>query len=602
VNRLDVVLRTPWGGPWRGFREPTAVLTAERVGDVRECLREVDRAVRRSGFYAAGFVAYEAAGAFGLPVHGGTPGSLPLVCFGLYTADRVTSQGRPRPRGVSGHEALTHRADSRGGSALYGLTGPGWIPSIDHAAYLQAIDAIKARIAAGDTYQINFTFRLRAPWTGDPLALLGDLHAAQRGAWGAYVDTGRHAIASASPELFFAVNGGRIECRPMKGTAPRGLWPSADLAQAEALRMSAKNRAENVMIVDMVRNDLGRIARTGSVEVASLFDIERYPRHWQMTSHVVADAEPGGLLVIFDALFPSGSVTGAPKHSSMGIIRELEASPRGIYTGAIGYLSPNGRGHFNVAIRTVAIDREAGTAEFGVGSGIVWDSVDRDEYDECLLKASILAQPPPPFRLLETIAYAPQGSFRLLDRHLERLRASADYFGFVFDEREAREMLGRAVADLRGASKLRLLLSRDGSLVCEATDLEPGASRPLIAELAVEPIDPSDVFLYHKTTERAVYTDARAARPRAEAVLLWNPAGEVTEGTDANIVVELDGRRVTPPVECGLLAGTMRAELIATGEIVEQRVTIDDLHRATRAWLINSVRGWMEIECRLQPH
>jgi para-aminobenzoate synthetase/4-amino-4-deoxychorismate lyase len=577
VTTLDVVLRTPWGGPWRAFREPSAVLTAARAGEVQGCLREVDRAVKEEGYYAAGFVTYEAAAAFGLPVHPAPADELPLACFGLYTPARVTSQGRPRPR------------------SPHGRSTPAWTPSIDHAGYLQAIAAIKDRIAAGDTYQINFTFRLRAPFDGDPLALLGDVDAAQRGAWGAYVDTGRHALVSASPELFFALNGGRIECRPMKGTAPRGLWPEADRALAEALRQSEKNRAENVMVVDMMRNDLGRIARVGSVQAASLFDVERYPRHWQMTSRVTADAPSSGLHDIFAALFPSGSITGAPKHSSMGIIRELETSPRGIYTGAIGYFSPNGRAHFNVAIRTIAIDRGARAAEFGVGSGIVWDSVDDDEYAECLLKASILAEPPPPFRLLETLAFAPETGFRLLDRHLDRLRSSAEYFGFAFDDREAREMLGRSVGDLRGASKVRLLVARDGSIVCEATDLEAAPERPLRAELADAPVDTGDVFLYHKTTRRDVYTAARAARPQAEVVLLWNRDREITEATEANVVVELDGRRVTPPVECGLLAGTMRADLLAAGEIAEQRIAIAALRRATRAWAINSVRGWTEI-------
>jgi para-aminobenzoate synthetase / 4-amino-4-deoxychorismate lyase len=575
VRDFTVILRTPWGGPWRAFRGPSEVITAWRPEEVQPCLESVERAVREAGLYAAGFVAYEAAAAFGLPARDSPPAGVPLVAFGLFPSSHVTFQGRPRPIGSA-------------------QVGP-WTPSIDHDAYLLAVDRIKAEIEAGNTYQINLTFRLRAPWSGDPLAILEDLDAAQRGAWGAYVDTGRHAICSASPELFFILNNRRIECRPMKGTAPRGLWTSDDERQGAALQASAKNRAENVMIVDMVRNDLGRVATTGSVEVTSLFDVERYPRQWQMTSTVVGDAATIRTLDLFDAMFPCGSVTGAPKHRSMQIIRDLECSPRGVYTGAIGYLSPRGRGHFNVAIRTVTLDRETAQAEFGVGSGIVWDSVERDEYEECLLKASILMAPEPPFRLLETIGYAPETGFTLVERHLDRLAASALYFGFAFDRGEALSLLVQARGDLRGASRVRLLLGRDGTMVCEAVDLLPDGEGPLRTGLAPDPIDPSDVFLYHKTTRRDVYEKARAARPDLDAVILWNSGGEVTEGTEANLVAQIDGRRVTPPIHCGLLAGTFRAELLAAGEIVEQRISIEDLRAAERVWLVNSVRGWREV-------
>jgi para-aminobenzoate synthetase/4-amino-4-deoxychorismate lyase len=583
ARRFDVVLRTPWGGPWRAFREPAAVLTATSAADVRACLTEIDRAVRDRGYYAAGFVTYEAASAFGLPTHPAPDGDLPLLAFGLYEPDRVTAHARPRPTAPC-------------------ATGA-WTPAIDHDTYLAAVAAIKRRIEAGDTYQINFTFRLRASFSGDPLALLAQLDAAQGGAWGAIVDAGRHVICSASPELFYALNGGRIRCRPMKGTAARGLWPEADLRAAAALQASAKNRAENVMIVDMVRNDLGRLARVGSVAATSLFDVERYPRQWQMTSTVTAETKTTSLAEIFEAMFPSGSVTGAPKHSSMSIIRELERDPRGVYTGAIGYVSPNRRSHFNVAIRTVVIDRERAQAEFGAGSGIVWDSVDRDEYEECLLKASVAIagdQRSAPFQLLESIGYAPDEGFRVLAQHMARLRASAEYFGYPCDLSALRALLDDAVADLPGPSKIRVLLSRDGSFSCEAVDLDVSgkapAGRAYRCALAAEPIDPAGVFLYHKTTRREVYEQARASRPDADAVILWNAAGEVTEATESNVVVEVDGVRVTPPVECGLLAGTFRAALLAAGELRERRVSLDELRAAPRFWLINSVRGWMDAE------
>lgn len=578
---LEVRLRTARGREWRTFRDPVEVLRATRPEDVGGCLADVDHAVRRDGCYAAGFVTYEAGAAFGLPTHERAADGLPLVCFGIFPPDCVTSE-RTLP-------------------AAGPYDAGQWRPSIDVAGYAAAIRRIKARIEAGDTYQINFTFRLTAPFSGDPVALLRDLDDAQDGPWGASVDDGRHAICSASPELFFSIDGDRLECRPMKGTAPRGLWAAADRLQGDRLRDSEKNRAENVMVVDMVRNDLGRIARTGTVEAASLFDLERYPLQWQMTSTVRARASDPALQQVLQALFPSGSVTGAPKHSSMAIIRDLETGPRGIYTGAIGYLSPRGRGHFNVAIRTIAVDRQTGTAEFGVGSGIVWDSVDRDEYDECLLKASILLKRPPHsyasgphpgFRLLETIGWTPGQGFSLLPRHFDRLRESAACFGFECDLEEVRRLLDTVVADLAGPSRVRVLLNRDGAIVCEGIDQTAGPDRPLRVALAADPIDARNVFLYHKTTRRDVHERARASRPGADAVLLWNQDGEVTEGTEANLVAEIDGLKVTPPVECGLLAGTLRADLLEAGTIVERRVTVAELRRATSLWLINSVRGW----------
>jgi para-aminobenzoate synthetase/4-amino-4-deoxychorismate lyase len=582
---FEALIRTPWRGPWRRFTNPIAVLQADRPEDVAACLAEVDSEARARECFAAGFVTYEAAAAFGLPVPDAPPDGLPLVCFGLFSPDDVRTA-----------TAITASAPHRIGA---------WQPSIDHGAYLEAVRRIKLRIEAGDTYQINSTFRLSADFEGEPCSLMAELDAAQAGPWGAFVDTGRHAVCSASPELFFRVADGRIECRPMKGTAARGLHPAADAAQAETLRRSEKNRAENVMVVDMVRNDLGRIAAVGSVHVPFLFDVERYPAQWQMTSTVAASlADPGGpmLASLFEALFPSGSVTGAPKHSSMGIIRDLEIGPRGIYTGAIGYLSPRGRAHFNVAIRTVAVDRERGRAEFGVGSGIVWDSVDRDEYGECLLKASIVvpssetgehAIRSADFKLLETIGWTPAKGYVLLERHLKRLHASADYFGFECDMGVIRPMLDACVIDLCGPAKVRLRTGRDGTILCEAVDVA-GIAGPLRAALAPSPVDSSNVFLYHKTTRRHVYDDARASRPDADAVILWNEAGEVTEATDYNVVVELDGRKVTPPVESGLLAGTLRADLLDSGEIEERRITLDELRGAARLWLINSVRGMVE--------
>ena len=295
-------------------------------------------------------------------------------------------------------------------------------------------------------------------------------------------------------------------------------------------------------------------------------------------------------------MFPSGSVTGAPKHSSMDIIRGLETRPRGIYTGAIGYLAPGGDAHFNVAIRTVTIDKRRQTAEFGVGSGVVWHSIDRDEYAECVLKASILLRdeaevgPATEFELLETLKWSPGEGFALLERHIARLVDSADYFGFTVAEPSIRAALLSAVQGRTSEARVRLRVARDGAAVCEVSELPPPPAI-LRAALASAPVDLRDVFLYHKTTRRLVYDAARASRPDADAVILWNEAGEVTEGAIHNIVVEIDRRKLTPPVECGLLAGTLRAEMLEAGAIEIGRIKIDDLPSATGCWLINSVAG-----------
>lgn len=582
---FTVLLRTPWDGPWRRFSQPFAIVYTSDVADVRRCLAEVDEQVRTRGCFAAGFVCYEAAAAFGLPARAGAAEALPLVCFGLFEPSDVTALPRLP-------QATSHRVGE-------------WQPDIDRAAYNEAIGRIKAWIEAGDTYQINFTFRLSASFEGDPLSLFTALVDAQAGAWAAYVDVGTHAIGSASPELFFTFEDGRLECRPMKGTAARGLFPEADRRQAATLRQSEKNRAENVMVLDVVRNDLGRIAKIGSVSVQSLFAVEPFPAHWQMTSTVAAElADDGGPVLsrIFESLFPSPSVTGAPKHRSMEIIRQLERTPRGIYTGAIGYVTPDRRAQFNVAIRTVTVDRSRRSAEFGVGSGVVWDSTDRAEYDECLLKAAILTPhasgrmpQPGEFKLLETIRWTEEEGFFLLERHLQRLQESACYFGFPLDLAAVRSRLAASVHGRTAPARIRLLTSGHGRIDVQVADLV-STGEVLTAALAAGPIDTRDVFLYHKTTRRAVYESAQSARPDVDVVLLWNAAGEITEATVFNIVVEVGGRKVTPLVDCGLLPGTLRAELLATGEIEERRVLVSELQDATRVWGINSVAGWRRLK------
>jgi para-aminobenzoate synthetase/4-amino-4-deoxychorismate lyase len=379
----------------------------------------------------------------------------------------------------------------------------------------------------------------------------------------------------------------------MKGTTRRGRTLTEDLQQRDDLVASAKQQAENVMIVDMMRNDLGRIAEVGSVTVPELFSAERYPNVWQMTSTVRARSL-APLAEIVAALHPSASVTGAPKMRTMQILAKVEEQPRGVYTGAIGYVPPDGNAQFNVAIRTAVVDRRAGVVEFGVGSGVVWDSEADAEYDECLLKGGVLGQRAEPFELLETLRWTAEGGYFLRARHLDRLQSSAEYFACRLELPEVSRALDAAVRGASAAQRVRLLVSADGAVRVETAPLVERKG-PLSVALAAEPVDSSDTFLYHKTTRRGVYERARAARPGADEVLLWNERGEITEATTANIVVETEEGRLTPSVNSGLLAGTFRAELLERGEIREAVLMRGDLRAARAMWLINSVHEWLTL-------
>jgi para-aminobenzoate synthetase/4-amino-4-deoxychorismate lyase len=475
-----------------------------------------------------------------------------------------------------------------------------WTPSIDRGVYDAAIDRIHEAIAAGDTYQVNFTLRLLATITGDPRGLYRDLCYAQRGAHAAYLDLGRHRVLSASPELFFRIDGGRITARPMKGTAPRGRWPEEDDRVRDALRGSIKDRAENAMIVDLLRNDLGRIARKGSVTWSDVFDTERFETVWQLTSTVGAELPPGTTLVeVFRALFPCGSVTGAPKVRTMELIAELEGSPRGAYCGTVGYLAPVGtpgpRARFNVAIRTVVCDADTGAAVYGVGGGITWDSDAGAEYDEVLAKARVLSARRPGFRLLESLLFDPERGYRRLDEHVARLRASARYFAFGFDEAAIRRALeGASGRYTDRPAKVRLLLDRRGRV---ETGAAPAGPSPAPVRLAIDlndPVDPGDVMLFHKTTMRDRYDDAAARHPDADDVILVNRGDEVTETTRANLAVRFDGRWWTPPLAAGLLPGCEREALLRDGTLAERPITIEELADAEAIAVLSSVRPWRE--------
>jgi para-aminobenzoate synthetase/4-amino-4-deoxychorismate lyase len=568
---IETVLRQD-DGRWLHLTNPTGIIETDRADDVLSTIAAVERAARSDDCYAVGFVAYEAGGAFGLVTQ--TPlNGLPLVWFALFERRTATVLNAPFAN------------DAIGSYRVGALEA-----SIDRERFMAAFTRIRAHLAAGDCYQANYTFSLAAAFTGDARALFVALCEAQRGRYAAFLNTGTRTICSASPELFFAREGGVLTARPMKGTAPRGLTADDDRRQRAALVTSAKERAENVMIVDMVRNDFGRIAEVGSVEVPELFTPEKYPTLWQMTSRVQARSS-ASLTALFAAMHPCASITGAPKGRTMEILAALEGGPRGVYTGAVGFVAPDGNACFSVAIRTAVVDHEAGNLTFGVGSGIVWDSDGPSEYDECLLKAAILNHPSRVFELLETMRWDPDAGFLVLGRLLGRLSVSAGYFDFAYDEPHVRAALDEAVRGARTSRRIRLLLSQTGRVRVEQVEWQR-APDPARVGLAKLPVHSRTVWLFHKTTHRVLYEERR--RADVDETLLWNERGEVTEATTANLVALIGGRRLTPPVDAGLLPGTYRAELLARGAIEEAPIAVADLRRAERLWLINSVQEWRD--------
>lgn len=560
---------------WLKFTHPVAVFATQRVEEVPALLQEVEATRAQRGGWAVGMVSYEAAPAFdaALPVQ--PAHHFPLLWFALF--DSV--------------ERLTDLPAAESSTAVT------WCPDLAPEQYAQAVARIRQHIAEGDSYQVNFSFRLHAEMTHDPWQFflqLSDVNRqAHRPAYGAYIDTGEWAICSTSPELFFSKTGNTLISCPMKGTQPRGLSYADDQQRAVWLQQSEKNRAENVMIVDMVRNDMGRIARSGSVTVPQLFALEQYPTVWQMTSTVRAETD-ASITAIFGALFPPASITGAPKRQAMQIIRTLETSPRNIYTGSIGLIGPESS-QFNVAIRTVALHKPTARAEYGVGSGIVWDSEMADEYQECLHKTAVLTQVRGDFRLLESLLWSPQEGLFLAEHHLRRLQQSAEYFGWNIDLAGIAQQLQRCITHLPAqAHKLRLLVAADGSSEVTAAPLVPLPSIYRLG-LATMPVDQGNVFLYHKTTQRSHYQHAVAAHTYDD-VLLWNTRGEVTESCIANLLYEWEGQWYTPPVSSGLLPGVYRAALLEEGQVRERVLHKDELKHCDRLRLANSVRKCWDVE------
>lgn len=546
-------------GGWRlALENPRETRTATRIEAVLSVLGFAEKRAR-AGAYVAVMISYEAAAAFDSVLTTHEPGEFPLAWAGVFE---------------TGGEPV---ADTSGEFVSHG-----WKPGISKTEYDSAVSTIRDLIAAGDTYQVNYSFPLTSSFSGDAYAWYRELCLAQGAPYSVYLELGRYRVLCLSPELFFSRSGDRVVTRPMKGTKTRGRWLDEDLEHAAWLRESPKDRAENVMIVDLLRNDLGKVSVPGTVRVSSLFDVERYETVWQMTSTVESTLRPGTSLVeLLRALFPCGSITGAPKIRTMQIIRELEPSPRGVYTGAIGFLRPGGDCIFNVAIRTVVIDTQTNVATFGVGGGVTIDSTAAGEYEECLVKSRFLETNPVEFELFESMLVE-DGEIFLLERHIERLKASASYFGFNFNE----EALLASLSNIPSPrAKLKLTLRKDGRLTTETSRIIDYPEPKRVA-LAAKPVDSSDRFLFHKTTNRDYPDD----------VIFYNERGEVTESGVANIVVRLGEQLFTPPVSCGLLAGTFRNHLIDNGELLERVITVEELRNAKEFFLINSVQKWMKAE------
>ncbi|MCR6671067.1 aminodeoxychorismate synthase component I [Devosia ginsengisoli] len=563
------------------FTEPRDILVVHDAEGAYAALRRLE-AANAAGLHAAGFLAYELGFLFEerlapfLP----PPGPTPLLWLGLYHA----------PERLTAAEVETRLAGAGTGVAL------DIAPRMDEATYGRAFDTVKALISAGDTYQVNLTFKAGFRLEGDPLALYRDLVRKQPVAYGALVNTGSQWILSRSPELFVSSRAGRLAARPMKGTLKRGRTLAEDEAGRAALASDEKNRAENLMIVDLLRNDLGRVADIGSVRVTDLFTVETYSTLHTMTSGISAKRRPGITTSdLLANLFPCGSITGAPKLRAMEIIHQVEVGPRGVYTGSIGHFAPDGDLTLNVAIRTAVIDNE-GNGEIGIGGGIVADSVAADEYREALLKMAFFTTPAEPVTLIETLLWERTGGYSLLDRHLDRMAASSAYFTLPFD-RAAIGALLESQSFPADTMRVRLTLDASGPAIT-AVPLPPN---PPVFRFSIAPerLDSQSLWLMHKTTNRAFYDtprqQAHAARG-VDEVLFLNERGELTEGSITNLFIERDGKLLTPPLSSGLLPGTLRAELIATGKAEEQILTLADLEAAEAIWLGNSVRGLIRAE------
>ncbi len=585
------------------FTNPTDILIANSPDDIDAALARIDTLLA-SGKHLAGYISYDAGLALDKPIRSRHTPSVPLIWLGIY--DGYEKRGQfPFPFVLK-----------KGNCPLFSRLN---VPDSEYLAY---IDRIRDYIAAGDVYQVNYTVKLLFEHAAPAWELFARLRQAHPVGYSAFINTGDMQVISISPELFLRRQGNIVLTRPMKGTARRGRWYEEDTEIARALAGDEKNRAENLMIVDLMRNDIGRVCEMGGVDVPRKFHVERYGSLFQMTSDVTGRLRQNGVSgfewsgaerksrnslptsELIRAVFPPGSVTGAPKIRALEIIDELEHDSRGVYCGCIGYFAPGGDCLLNVAIRTIV--QRGDQCEMGVGSGIVADSEPQSELAETLLKGRFVNSEPLDFDLLETILYRPDSGYASLDDHLARMRNSACYFGRPYDDLALRDALNQTAAEIdarpnqltAGRARVRLLLSKDGSARAQWSDAGAPVIEPVKLLLVPRRIDPADILLYHKTTRREAF-DAEFADARSQGfydALHVNTRGEVTECSTTNIMAELDGAWYTPPLDSGLLPGIWRAQMLADGKATERVLTLDDLHRAPRIIIGNSVRGPIPVE------
>mgnify|MGYP002078919904 CR=1 FL=1 len=580
--------RSQGARPARLYHAPQELVIARRPDEVDAALARLEP-LREQGLHLAGVIAYEAGLALEprlAPLAAARTGAGgPLVWFGAFAAcEELPAADMPR--------WLAQR--SGGGCASLGPLDP----ALSAGAYLDAFATVHAAIEAGEVYQANLTFPLVGAWRGDPLALYAQLRASGGGGHGGVLFDGAQWLLSLSPEQFFASDGGTVRVSPMKGTRPRESEPGADAAAMADLAASTKDRAENLMIVDLMRNDVSRVCLPGTVRVEAPFTVESYPTVHQLVSTVTARLAPGRTAAdLIRALFPCGSITGAPKIRAMELIEQVERDARGPYCGALGSIAPTGEAAFNVAIRTLRLlpdpgSSDRGRAVLGLGSGVVADSEGMPEWRECLVKGGFVRSSAAGFDLIETMAFTPDLGIALLELHLERAKASAAELGFAFDRHAVRNAIQALCFEAEEPSRLRLSIGRSGAYALEIGALPPALPAPARCAVLPLPVDPGDIRLRHKTSDRHFYAAAlRAAQAAgADEALFIDETGRLTEGSFTNLFVERDGVLLTPPAARGLLPGVLRRSLLEAGRAREADLSLDDL-AAGPFFLGNALRG-----------
>ncbi|MEC8148419.1 MAG: chorismate-binding protein [Pseudomonadota bacterium] len=575
----NILLRCPKTLLWHRYRQPVTVFVARNLNEVCDVVSNVEKTVNDYNLHAVGFVSYEASPAFNSDMIVCEAKGFPFACFALFDKYEIVGQVRS--------SSATEK--------------PFWSCAISLQDYMKKVIAIKELIESGDIYQINYTTQFRAE-IDDFEQFFYDFVSDEP--YACFIDTSEFQVLSASPELFFELEENVIRSKPMKGTAPRFDSLKLDNESRDQLAESEKNKAENLMITDMMRNDLSKIAKLGSVSVRNAFQVEKYSTVWQMTSTIEAYTK-ASLLEIFRALFPCSSITGAPKNKSMEYIKFFEKKPRGIYTGAIGIIRPNRKAVFSVAIRTALRDQATGGTVYGSGGGIVWDSKPVPEFKEVNYKTRILktVRNDHNFHLFETMQLQHKLGIKFLNRHLKRLEMAANFFGINFSKKKVLEFLEAEIISqgIEYDARLKLALDIYGKFSLFCSKIKKPFEKDQVVQFAVTPVDKKDIYLYYKTNFRDNYDRAQSEVPSDIEPILFNQDFQVTETNISNIVYEKDGELFTPPVECGLLPGVLRDKLLEDSTIREKAITKNDLLKVNNLFLINSLRGWRNARFLKNP-